>query len=100
MSKQQYLSDDDMHWHPHMMWFVPGDSVQSWGAKGDDVPVYADSVLEDPMTIFMIPVDHWSGGTPATTNRVLRIRQSRLSRPAIVRIPRGRRLSPVTPQRR
>jgi len=63
MSKQQYLSDTDVHWHPHMMWFVPGDSVQSWGAQGDDVPVYVANVPEDRMTIFMIPVDHWSDGT-------------------------------------
>ena len=66
MSKQQYLSDRDMHWHPHMMWFVPGDSVESWGAKGDDVPVYVGSAPEDHMTIFMIPVDHWSDGTSPT----------------------------------
>jgi hypothetical protein len=33
MSKQQYLSDDGIHWHPHMMWYVPGDSAQSWGSK-------------------------------------------------------------------
>jgi hypothetical protein len=65
MSKQQYLSDRDVHWHPHIMWFVPGDSVQSWGAQGDDVPVYTASVPEDRMTIFMVPVGQWSDGTPA-----------------------------------
>ncbi len=65
MSSQQYLSDRDTHWHPHIMWFVPGDSVESWGAKGDDVPVYVASAPEDHMTIFMIPVDRWSDGTPA-----------------------------------
>jgi len=65
MSKQQYLSDRDTHWHPHMMWYVPGDSIDSWGAKGDDVPVYVGSVPEDHMTVFMIPVDHWSDGSPA-----------------------------------
>ena len=54
-----------MHWHPHMMWFVAGDSVESWGAKGDDVPVYVTNDPEDRMTIFMVPVDHWSDGTPA-----------------------------------
>ena len=31
MSKQQYLSDNDVHWHPHMMWYVPGDSAKSGG---------------------------------------------------------------------
>jgi len=65
MSKQQYLSDRDVHWHPHMMWYVAGDSVESWGAQGDDVPVYAGAVPEDRVTIFMIPVGHWSDGTAA-----------------------------------
>lgn len=65
MSKQQYLSDDAVHWHPHMMWFVPGDSIQSWGAKGEDVPVYVTNVPGDRMTIFMVPVSQWSDGTPA-----------------------------------
>jgi hypothetical protein len=66
MSKQQYLSDDDMHWHPHMMWYVPGDSAKSWEANLPGVPVIAGNVAEDRMTIFMIGVDHWSDGTPAT----------------------------------
>src|SRR3984957_8654237 len=41
MSRQQYLSDDDMHWHPHMMWFVPGDSANSWEANLPGVPAMA-----------------------------------------------------------
>jgi len=64
MSKQQYLSDDDVHWHPHMMWYVPDDSVKSWGANLPGVPVIAGSVPEDRMTVFMVKVDHWSDGTP------------------------------------
>ena len=66
MSKQQYLSDDDLHWHPHMMWFVPGDAAQSWGANLAGVPDIAGNVPEDRMTIFMLTVGHWSDGTPAT----------------------------------
>jgi len=65
MSKQQYLSDDDMHWHPHMMWFVPGDAAQSWGANLSSVPAIAGRVAEDKMTVFMVKVDHWSDGTAA-----------------------------------
>lgn len=65
MSRQQYLSDHDTHWHPHMMWFVPGDSVKSWGADMPGVPGYAGSVLEDRMTVFMLTVDHWSDGSPS-----------------------------------
>ena len=65
MSKQQYLSDRDKAWRPHMMWYVPGDSAKSWGADLPGVPVISGNVPEDRMTIFMIPVDHWSDGTPA-----------------------------------
>jgi len=65
MSKQQYLSEDDMHWHPHMMWYVPGDSAKSWGANLAGVPAMAGYVPEDRMTVFMVVVDHWSDGTPA-----------------------------------
>jgi hypothetical protein len=65
MSKQQYLSDNDVHWHPHMMWYLPGDAEKSWGANLDGVPALAGYVAEDRMTIFMVTVGHWSDGTPA-----------------------------------
>jgi hypothetical protein len=65
MSKQQYLGDDDIHWHPHMMWYVPGDSAKSWGANLAGVPALAGNVPEDRMTIFLLVVGHWSDGTPA-----------------------------------
>ena len=64
MSRQPYLSDNDMHWHPHMMWYVPGDSAESWKANLPGVPVIAANVPEDRMTVFMLVVDHWSDGTP------------------------------------
>jgi hypothetical protein len=32
MSKQQYLGDDAMSWHPHAMFFTPGNATKSWGA--------------------------------------------------------------------
>ena len=66
MSKQQYLSDNGTHWHPHMMWYVPGDAAQSWGANLDGVPAIAANDPEDRMTIFMLVVGHWSDGTQAT----------------------------------
>jgi hypothetical protein len=66
MSKQQYLSDDDMHWHPHMMWYVAGDTTKSWQANLLGVPAMAGYVPEDRMTIFLVRVDHWSDDTPAT----------------------------------
>jgi hypothetical protein len=63
MSKQQYLSDNDTHWHPHMMWYVPGEAAQSWGANLAGVPLIAANDPEDRMTIFMLVVGHWSDGT-------------------------------------
>ena len=66
MSKQQYLSDEDRAWHPHMMWFVANDAAQSWGANEAGVPVIAGNVPEDRMTVFMLVVGHWSDGTAAS----------------------------------
>jgi hypothetical protein len=64
MSKQQYLNDGAKNWHPHLMWFVPGDAAKSWGAEPDS-PVMAANDPEERMTIMMVVVDHWSDGTPA-----------------------------------
>jgi len=63
MSKAQYLSDDDVHWHPHMMWYVAGDATKTWGANQTGVPAYAGYVPEDRMTVFMVVVGKWSDGT-------------------------------------
>jgi hypothetical protein len=65
MSKQQYLADDDMNWHPHMMWFVPGDASKSWGANLPNSPALAANDPEDRMTIVLVWVGNWSDGTPA-----------------------------------
>jgi hypothetical protein len=65
MSKEQYLGDGGGHWHPHMMWYVPGDAAKSWDANLPGVPVLAANAPEDRMTIFMVMVDHWSDGSPA-----------------------------------
>ena len=65
MSRQQYLSDQDMSWHPHLMWFVPGDAAKNWGANLPGSPVIAANDPEDRMTIFLVWVGHWSDGTPA-----------------------------------
>jgi hypothetical protein len=70
MSKDQYLGDDGGHWHPHLMFHLPrGMGAASWGANLDGSPVVLDTDHHDmgpePETIFMVPVDHWSDGTPA-----------------------------------
>ena len=64
-SKQQYLSDSDMSWHPHLMFFAPGDAEKSWGANLPGSPVIVADDPEEPATIFMVWVGKWSDGTPA-----------------------------------
>ena len=65
MSKQQYLNDEARNWHPHLMFFVPGDATKSWGANLPGSPVIATNDPEERVTIFMVVAAHWSDGTPA-----------------------------------
>jgi len=65
LSKQQYLNDDGMSWHPHLMFFVPGDTAKSWGANLTGSPVLAANDPEERVTIMMVPVGTWSDGTQA-----------------------------------
>jgi hypothetical protein len=76
MSKQQYLSDTDSHWHPHLMFYVPGETnPAAWGANLPLSPVFGGG--QDlpgggrmPWTIFFVPVSRWSDGTPADEHPV------------------------------
>ena len=65
MSKQQYLSDHDKSWHPHLMFFVPRDAAKSWGANLPGSPVMAADDPQERVTIFLVGVGKWSDGTPA-----------------------------------
>jgi hypothetical protein len=65
MSKQQYLNDRGMSWHPHLMFFVSGDVANSWGADKPDSPIIAANDPEERVTIFMVWVANWSDGSPA-----------------------------------
>jgi len=67
MSKQQYLNDGAKAWHPHLMFFAPGDVEKSWGANLPDSPIIAANDPDERVTIFMVLVGKWSDGTPATT---------------------------------
>jgi hypothetical protein len=72
MSKSQYLTDDSPHWHPHLMFYMPGEMNGSvWGANlpegsavfggGADMPGGGRM----PWILFFVPVPKWSDGTPA-----------------------------------
>jgi len=63
MSKQQYLNDQGKAWHPHLMFFLPLKS--QWGADLPGSPIFSSDDTQDHVTIFMVPVKHWSDGTPA-----------------------------------
>ena len=65
MSKQQYLNDRGMSWHPHVMFFVSGDAARSWGADRPGSPIFAANDPEERVTILMVWVGHWSDGSPA-----------------------------------
>jgi hypothetical protein len=75
MSKSQYLTDDGPHWHPHLMFYMPGDmNGSAWGANlpggsavyggGADLPGGGRM----PWTLFFVPVATWSDGTPAESH--------------------------------
>jgi hypothetical protein len=69
MSKLQYLGDRNSHWHPHLMFYVPGDTNgPAWGANLPASPVFGGG--QDlpgggrmPWTIFFVPIARWSDGT-------------------------------------
>ncbi len=67
MSKQQYLSDRAAHWHPHLMFFVPLTDPATWGADLTGSPVMGVKDPPGQLTLFLIPVGHWSDGTAAPT---------------------------------
>ena len=70
LSKQAYLSDLDPRWHPHLMFFAPLTDPAAWGANLEGSPVLAFNGKDDPerVTVFLIPVGHWSDGTTAPTD--------------------------------
>ena len=65
MSKQGYLNDSVGHWHPHLMFFLPPADPTSWGANLPGSPVIGQDDAQSELTVFMIPVGHWSDGTAA-----------------------------------
>ena len=64
MSKQQYLNDRGKSWHPHLMFFVPGDAAKSSGANLEGSPLIAANDPEEKATILMIWAGNWSDGSP------------------------------------
>jgi len=64
MAKDQYLSDSDGQWYPHVMFFGPHADPGAWGANLKGSPLLGDPT-SSPFTLFFIPVRKWSDGTLA-----------------------------------
>jgi hypothetical protein len=64
MSKQGYLNSRDGHWHPHLMFFTPLEEPSAWGANFAGSPILAIKADTDHYTLYLVPVGHWSDGTP------------------------------------
>ena len=65
MSREGYLSDRDGHWHPHLMFFLPPTEPAAWGANLPRSPIFAGKDNQGRLTVFLVPVGHWSDGTAA-----------------------------------
>ena len=65
MSKQQYLSDRDMSWQPHVMFFVRAEDTKNWGANLAGSPMIGADDPEERATMFLLTVGKWSDATPA-----------------------------------
>jgi hypothetical protein len=68
-SRQAWARDaKTQHWCLHRMFHVPKTDDASWEADLEGSPVLYNNENRDvpeTETIFMIPVFHWSDGTPA-----------------------------------
>ncbi|HEU5401319.1 MAG TPA: hypothetical protein VFU86_08185 [Terriglobales bacterium] len=65
LSKQGYLNDRAGHWHPHLMFFLPETETTEWGANAAGSPILGVTNTHEHLTVFLIPLGHWSDGTAA-----------------------------------
>jgi hypothetical protein len=65
LSPDQYLLDEDPHWHPHVMFYLNAKDGAAWGAGGMDAPViFGGPGTTSKAIVIFIPVPQWSDGTP------------------------------------
>jgi hypothetical protein len=64
--KQGFGGDVAPHWPPHLMFFYTNTDPAIWGAnlKGSPVVGFADPLIK--LTQFVIPVEYYSDGAPAS----------------------------------
>ena len=68
MSKQQYLNDQGKSWHPHVMFYSPGDMTKNWAADDPNSPVMVANDPQERVTVLFVLADKWSDGTAAPKN--------------------------------
>jgi hypothetical protein len=68
MSKQQYLNDRDKSWHPHVMFYSPGNMTKTWAADDPNSPVMVANDPQERVTVLFVLADKWSDGTAAPKN--------------------------------
>jgi hypothetical protein len=67
LSPGQYLTDEDPHWKPHVMFYFPATDGAAWGAGGMDAPViFGGAGTTSQGIVLFIPVPQWSDGEPYT----------------------------------
>jgi hypothetical protein len=67
MSKQGYLNDEARNWVPHLMFYFPRAAAATWGADLPGAPPMLNPQFQDSpeaLSVLMVPVTHWSDGTP------------------------------------
>ncbi|HEX4080620.1 MAG TPA: hypothetical protein VHX61_17295 [Rhizomicrobium sp.] len=72
MSKQGYLNDEARNWVPHLMFYFPRGDGANWGADLPGSPVLLNPQFQnsaEAISVIMVPVKHWSDGTPAPKMR-------------------------------
>ena len=68
MSRQQYLNDGAHSWVPHLMFYFRRADGANWGADLPGAPPMLNPQFQDTpeaISVIMVPVTHWSDGTPA-----------------------------------
>jgi hypothetical protein len=72
MSKQGYLNDEARNWVPHLMFYFSRGDGGNWGADLPGSPVMLNPQYQnsaEAISVIMVPVTHWSDGTPAPEMR-------------------------------
>jgi hypothetical protein len=67
LSPQQYLTNDDPHWMPHLMFYYDRSMpAAAWGAGDGKSPIIdATGAAPSQILVLLVPLPQWSDGTPA-----------------------------------